>query len=94
MATFQVRPNRNLRNGFCLSSCQWRLFEDSLGMSELLTALALAVALEGVIYALFPDTMRRFMLNVLEMSDNSLRVAGMFAAIVGVAAIAVLRLSF
>ena len=60
-------------------------------MSELLTALALAVALEGVIYALFPDTMRRFMLNVLEMSDSSLRIAGVFAAIIGVAAIAVIR---
>ena len=62
-------------------------------MSELLTALALAVALEGVIYALFPESMRRFMLHVLEMSDNSLRVAGVFAAVVGVAAIAVLRLN-
>ena len=60
-------------------------------MSELLTALALAVALEGVVYALFPDTMRRFMLNVLEMSDSSLRIAGVFAAIIGVAAIAVIR---
>jgi len=47
-----------------------------------------------VIYALFPESMRRFMLHVLEMSDNSLRVAGMFAAVVGVAVIAVLRLNF
>ena len=63
-------------------------------MSELLTALALAVALEGVIYALFPESMRRFMQHVMEMSDNSLRIAGVFAAIVGVAAIAVIRLNF
>ena len=60
-------------------------------MTELLTALALAVALEGVIYALFPDAMRRFMLNVLEMSDSSLRIAGLLAAVFGVAAIAVIR---
>ena len=59
-----------------------------------MTALALAVALEGVIYALFPESMRRFMQHVMEMSDNSLRVAGVFAAIVGVAAIAVIRLNF
>ena len=63
-------------------------------MTELLTALALAVALEGVIYALFPESMRRFMQHVMEMSDNALRIAGVFAAIVGVAAIAVIRLNF
>ena len=63
-------------------------------MSELLTALALAVALEGMIYALFPEAMRRFMLHVLEMSDNSLRLAGIVAAIVGVASIAFIRLGF
>ena len=63
-------------------------------MTELLTALALAVALEGVIYALFPESMRRFMQHVMEMSDNSLRIAGVFAAIIGVAAIAVIRLNF
>ena len=63
-------------------------------MTELLTALALALALEGVIYALFPESMRRFMQHVMEMSDNSLRIAGVFAAIIGVAAIAVIRLNF
>ena len=63
-------------------------------MNELLTALALAVALEGVIYALFPDSMRRFMRHVLEMSVSSLRLAGVFAAILGVAAIAVIRQGF
>ena len=60
-------------------------------MAELLTALALAIALEGVIYALFPEAMRRFILQVLEMSDAGLRMAGLIAAIVAVAAIAAIR---
>ena len=60
-------------------------------MTELLTALALALALEGVVYALFPDSMKRFMAHVLEMPENSLRLAGVFAAIIGVAAIALIR---
>ena len=61
-------------------------------MTELLTALALALALEGVVYALFPDSMKRFMTHVLEMPETSLRFAGVFAAIIGVAAIAFIRL--
>jgi len=64
----------------------------NLSMTELLTALALALALEGVVYALFPDTMRRFMAHVIEMPETSLRIAGIFAAIIGVAAIAIIRL--
>ena len=61
-------------------------------MAELLTALALAVVIEGILYALFPATMRRFILQVAEMTDAGLRMAGLVAAIVGVAAIATLRL--
>ena len=60
-------------------------------MAELLTALALAIALEGVLYALFPATMRRFILKVLDMTDAGLRMAGLVAAIVGAAANAAMR---
>jgi len=34
-------------------------------MSELFTALALALAIEGMLYALFPDAMKRFMAQAL-----------------------------
>ena len=63
-------------------------------MTELLTALALAVALEGILYALFPGAMKRFVLEVLELPDNSLRMAGLLAAVAGVGAIALIRLVF
>ena len=60
-------------------------------MAERLTALALAIALEGILYALFPATMRRFILRVLEMTDAGFRVAGLVAAVLAVAAIATIR---
>ena len=60
-------------------------------MAELLTALAVAIALEGVLYALFPAAMRRFILQVLEMTDARLRMAGLVAAVLAVAAIATIR---
>ena len=60
-------------------------------MAELLSAISLAIALEGVLYALFPATMRRFILQVLEMTDAGLRIAGLVAAVVAVAAIAAIR---
>ena len=63
-------------------------------MTELLPALALAIALEGIVYALFPGAMKRFMYEVLELPDSLLRVAGLFAAVAGVGAIALIRLVF
>ncbi len=57
----------------------------------LLTALALAIAIEGALYALFPEAMKKFMLQVLEQPDNLLRTAGVTAAIVGVAFVWLIR---
>ena len=56
-------------------------------MAELLTAISLAIALEGILYALFPATMRRFILQVLEMTDAGLRIAGLVAAVAAVVAV-------
>ena len=53
-------------------------------MSELATALALAIAIEGILYALFPDGMKRMMASVLEMPSANLRAAGLTAAFLGV----------
>ena len=60
-------------------------------MSELLTAIALAVALEGIIYALFPGIMRRVIRQVLKMPDAELRMAGLTGAVAALAAIATIR---
>ena len=61
-------------------------------MIELLTALLLAVALEGITYALFPATMRRIVVQVMAMPDASLRMAGLTAFLAAGAAIAIIRL--
>lgn len=61
-------------------------------MTELLTALALAIALEGVVYALFPNAMKRFMAQVLDQPDSVIRTAGLVAAVCGVVVIALIRL--
>ncbi len=61
-------------------------------MSEFLTALALALAIEGAVYALFPGPMRRMIARVQEMPDSALRIGGVIACGLGVAAVWLIRL--
>ncbi len=61
-------------------------------MTELFTALALALAIEGMLYALFPQAMKRFMAQALEAPEQVLRTAGLIAAIAGAAVIALIRM--
>ncbi len=49
----------------------------------LLTAVGLVFVIEGVIYTLFPDGMKRMMLAALSMSTNRLRLMGLAMAVVG-----------
>lgn len=60
-------------------------------MTDLFTALALAMVVEGIAYALFPDGMKRMMLQALAMPPQHLRLVGLGAAAVGVLAVALLR---
>ena len=60
-------------------------------MADLLYALALAVAIEGIAYALFPDAMKRMMVTVLEQPSANLRVAGLVAASLAVFAVWMIR---
>ncbi len=53
-------------------------------MTHLLAALGLAIAIEGILYALFPDVMKRMMAQVLMLPADMLRVAGLAAATLGV----------
>ena len=52
--------------------------------ADLLAAIALALAIEGALYALFPDAMKRFIQRVSEQPANALRTAGLIATVVGV----------
>ncbi len=49
-------------------------------MAELGTALALILIIEGALYALFPDGMKRMMRMVLEQSPDAMRTAGLESA--------------
>jgi uncharacterized protein len=60
-------------------------------VSDLLTALALAVAIEGIAYALFPDAMKRMMVTVLEQPSANLRAAGLVAASMAVVVVWMIR---
>ena len=60
-------------------------------MNDLFVAMALALAIEGMLYCLFPDGMKRMMVQVLQMPSSSVRTAGMVAAIIGVGVVWLLR---
>lgn len=53
-------------------------------MSELLTALALMLAIEGLCFAAFPGAMRKAMQDAAEMPERVLRLLGFVAAGLGV----------
>jgi hypothetical protein len=53
-------------------------------MYELLIAVGLVLALEGALYAGFPGAMKRMMALVQDLPDESLRNAGLAAAVAGV----------
>lgn len=53
-------------------------------LTDLLAALGLAIAIEGLLYAAFPDGMKRMMATMLQTPGAQLRIAGLIAALVGV----------
>jgi uncharacterized protein YjeT (DUF2065 family) len=51
---------------------------------ELITAIALILVIEGGLYALFPEGMRKMAMQIEKVSPSSLRSSGLLAATVGV----------
>ncbi|NVJ90352.1 MAG: DUF2065 domain-containing protein [Methylocystaceae bacterium] len=60
-------------------------------MTDFFVAIGLAITIEGILYALFPDGMKRMMMQVLTMPSNAVRSAGITAAILGVALVWIIR---
>ncbi len=60
-------------------------------MTDLLTALALVLVIEGLVLALVPDMPRRLYALLSEMRPEQLRVAGVTAAALGVLFVWLLR---
>lgn len=60
-------------------------------MKDFVTALALAAAIEGMLYSLLPVTMQRMNAQVAVLPVKALRIAGLAAAILGVGAVWAIR---
>jgi len=60
-------------------------------MDDALLALGLVLTLEGALYALFPDGMRRMMAAALAFAPDQLRYAGLAAAMLGVGLVWLVR---
>jgi uncharacterized protein YjeT (DUF2065 family) len=52
-------------------------------MTDFLAALGLVLVIEGALYALFPEAMKRLVRSALEMPATTMRAAGLFSAVLG-----------
>ena len=60
-------------------------------MTDLFTALALVLVLEGALWAVSPDGMKRAAVMALGIGNQQLRVGGLIAAVIGVLVVWLVR---
>ncbi|VAW18033.1 hypothetical protein MNBD_ALPHA12-349 [hydrothermal vent metagenome] len=60
-------------------------------MRDLFTALALAVIIEGLVYAAFPEQMKRALVSLLATPNSQLRVVALTLAGAGLVALYLIR---
>ena len=60
-------------------------------MSDLIVGLGLVLVIEGILYALFPQGMKRLAARMILLPPQTLRGAGLLVAVIGVAIVWVLR---
>ncbi len=60
-------------------------------MTDLLVALGLVMVIEGLLYALFPEGMKRMMQQLLTLPSEQVRSAGLVFAVIGVGIVWLLR---
>jgi len=58
---------------------------------DLIAALGLALAVEGILLASFPDAMKRAMMEAAGSPRDRMRLVGIVSAVIGVVAIWVAR---
>lgn len=61
-------------------------------MSDLFAALALALVLEGLLYAAFPEQMKRMIAQMLTLPANQLRMGALVVAGIGLLLLAIVRM--
>jgi hypothetical protein len=62
-------------------------------MTDFFTAIGLILVIEGALYALFPQGMKRIVLQVVHQPASTLRAAGLAAAFLGFAIVWLMRAS-
>jgi uncharacterized protein YjeT (DUF2065 family) len=60
-------------------------------MRDFGTGFALVLVIEGILYALFPDGMKRLAARVTPIPSQVIRASGLLAAAIGVAIVWLLR---
>jgi len=60
-------------------------------MRDFATAIALILVIEGILYALMPESMKLLALRTMSTPAQALRAAGLIAACLGVLLVWVLR---
>lgn len=60
-------------------------------MQDLLVGLGMVLVIEGLLYALFPSSIRRMAEMVKQIPDNSFRVGGVTALALGVLVVWLVR---
>ncbi len=60
-------------------------------MSEVVAAIGLILVLEGALYALFPEFMKRMAQQVTHTAGDTLRIVGVASAALGVAVVWLIR---
>jgi uncharacterized protein YjeT (DUF2065 family) len=60
-------------------------------MWDLITALGLVLAVEGILFAAFPDAIRRAMSEASQSPRDRMRAVGIVCAIIGIAIIWLVR---
>ncbi|MCB9929659.1 MAG: DUF2065 domain-containing protein [Alphaproteobacteria bacterium] len=61
-------------------------------MIDFIVGLGLMLAIEGALYALFPDAMRRMVVRILQEPTDRVRFFGLTMAVVGVFIVWVIRM--
>jgi uncharacterized protein YjeT (DUF2065 family) len=60
-------------------------------MMDLIAALGLALAVEGILFAAFPDGMRRAMYEAAHSPSDQMRIVGIVSAIIGLGVVWLVR---
>jgi uncharacterized protein YjeT (DUF2065 family) len=60
-------------------------------MLDLIAALGLALAVEGILFAAFPDGMRRAMFEAAHSPSDRMRLVGILSALIGLGIIWLVR---